>query len=82
MIDKLRRAFVWAGTDSVTGGQCKVAWVKMCMPKELGGLGISDLRRDGVALRVRWVWHDRTSGLRPVMTEKAVLALFSKPRRS
>jgi hypothetical protein len=53
MIDKLRRAFVWAGTDTVTGGRCKVAWVKTCMPKELGGLRISDLRRAGVALRVR-----------------------------
>jgi hypothetical protein len=28
MIDKLRRAFVWAGTDTVTGGRCKVVWGK------------------------------------------------------
>jgi hypothetical protein len=46
------------------------------MPKELGGLGISDLRRAGVALRVRWVWRDRTSRHQLATTEKVVLALF------
>jgi len=76
MIDKLRRAFVWAGTDKVAGGLCKVAWGRVCLPKELGGLDISDLRRVGIALRVRWVWHDRRLGRRPATKEKVALALF------
>ena len=25
-IDKLRRAFIWCGSDKVSGGKCKVAW--------------------------------------------------------
>ncbi|WVZ88335.1 hypothetical protein U9M48_034869 [Paspalum notatum var. saurae] len=75
-IDKLRRTFIWAGTDSVAGGQCKVAWETCCRPKELGGLGISDLRRVGIALRVRWVWKDRREGRYPETKERSVLALF------
>ena len=75
-IDKLRRAFIWAGTDNVQGGRCKVAWPTVCRPKELGGLGVTDLRRAGVALRVRWVWRDRLSGRTPATKEGAVLALF------
>jgi hypothetical protein len=54
LIDKLHRGFIWSGSESATGGQCKVAWEIVCHPRELGGLGISDLRRAGVALRVRW----------------------------
>jgi hypothetical protein len=54
-IDKLRRAFIWAGSEVVASGKCKVAWPVVCLPRQLGGLGVSDLRRVGVALRVRWV---------------------------
>jgi hypothetical protein len=54
-IDKLRRGFIWAGADKVSGGRCKVAWPVVSLPKELGGLGISDLRKAGMALRARWV---------------------------
>lgn len=53
-IDKLRRAFLWAGNESVAAGKCKVAWETVCRPREFGGLGVADLRRAGVALRVRW----------------------------
>nr|AAU93576.1 hypothetical protein [Oryza sativa Japonica Group] len=55
-IDKKRRAFLWTGTDSVHGGQCRVSWTNVCRPKAFGGLGIPNLRLAGFALRVRWLW--------------------------
>ena len=76
-IDKLRRAFIWTGSDEAGGGKCKVSWVNVCRPKELGGLGISDLTKVGVARRVRWVWRDRGRGIASVADERPVMALFS-----
>ena len=75
-IDKLRRAFVWAGDVTVARGRCRVAWTIACRPKELGGLGISDLRRTGIALRARWLWRDRRRGMLLPPAEPSVLALF------
>ena len=60
-IDKRRRAFLWAGTSSVAGGKCKVAWPIVCRPSGLGGLGVLDLHFFGFALRLRWEWLARTS---------------------
>jgi len=54
-IDKLRRAFLWAGTNTVSGGKCSVAWPKVCrLPDDLGGLGLIDLEIFGYALRMRF----------------------------
>jgi hypothetical protein len=75
-IDKLHRAFIWAGTDAMAGGKCKVAWPVVTRPRDLGGLGISDLRRTGITLRVRWIWKDRRLGRAPRTSERAALALF------
>ena len=75
-IDRLRRAFIWTGSEVAAGGRCRVAWTVCCRPKELGDLGISDLRRVGIALRLRWVWHDRRAGRMPVSRESVVLKLF------
>jgi hypothetical protein len=55
-IDKLRRAFLWTGKDTVGGGQCKLAWRKVCSPTIHGGLGMIDLRLFGFALRLQWEW--------------------------
>lgn len=41
-----------------------------------GGLGVSDLRRAGIALRVHWIWRDRRDGTWPGNCEKAALAVF------
>jgi hypothetical protein len=59
-IDKRQRAFLWAGTESISRGKCKVAWTTVCRPTCLGGLGILDLRFFGFALRLRWEWLRRT----------------------
>jgi hypothetical protein len=34
-IDKIRRAFVWTGSNVVRSGQCKVAWARITRPQEL-----------------------------------------------
>jgi hypothetical protein len=34
-IDSLRRAYLWAGCDKVTGGKCKVNWELLCKPRSL-----------------------------------------------
>ena len=55
-IDQIRRNFLWRGRKEANGGHFLLAWPKVCMPKELGGLGILDLQCFSLALRVRWLW--------------------------
>jgi hypothetical protein len=42
-----------------------VAWGKVCHPLQLGGLGISSLPGLGWALRMRWLWLQKTDSRRP-----------------
>jgi hypothetical protein len=64
-IDKIRRGFLWKGRRQANGGHCLVAWGKVTRPKDLGGLGITDLRLLSVALRARWPWLQRTDHSKP-----------------
>ncbi|KAM0911282.1 hypothetical protein ACQ4PT_013589 [Festuca glaucescens] len=64
-IDKSLRGFFWAAKDRANGGQCLVAWNRICKPFEYGGLGVKCLRTQGLALRVRWEWLMRTDDNRP-----------------
>jgi hypothetical protein len=53
--DKLRRRSLWAGSQQLQGGKCKVSWNRVCRPLNRGGLGVVDLERFGRALRLRWL---------------------------
>ncbi|KAM0894059.1 hypothetical protein ACQ4PT_024726 [Festuca glaucescens] len=53
---KICRAFLWKGRQEVKGGHCLVAWDKVTSPKDLGGLGIPNLRLLNLSLRCRWAW--------------------------
>lgn len=64
-VDKIRRGYLWRGRKEANGGHCLIAWPKVTRPKELGGLGISDLRALGWALRVRWLWLKKTEPSKP-----------------
>jgi hypothetical protein len=59
-IFKLERAFLWAASDKVSGGKCKVKWDIVYSPKNMGVLGILDLDKFGRAVRLRWPWYEWT----------------------
>jgi len=80
-IDSLRRNFLWSGKEQAVRGKNLVAWPAVCTPTSCGGLGIIDLRLSGFALRVRWLWMQRTDEDRawsslPIKIEPEVQALF------
>jgi hypothetical protein len=64
-IDKIKRGFLWRGRKEVFGGHCSVAWSKVTRSKELGGLGISSLKQMSWALKLRWLWLQKTEHVRP-----------------
>jgi len=64
-IDKKRRGFLWKGHQHANGGNCLVAWEKVQRPVEYGGLGIHNLELLGWALRIRWLWAQKTNAERP-----------------
>lgn len=54
--NRLMRKFLWGGVD----GGSKIAWVewaKVCSSKEVGGLGVKDLRLFNRALLGKWRWR-------------------------
>jgi len=81
-IDKIRRGFLWKGRKDVNGGHCLLAWPKVARPQELGGLGISSLQQLGWALRMRWLWLQKTEPDKPwasfaIQVHPAVHSFFS-----
>jgi hypothetical protein len=52
-IDGIRRAYLWAAFDKVSGGKCKVNWDLVCKPKNKGRLGILNLPMFVAALHLR-----------------------------
>ncbi|KAE8771962.1 Serine/threonine-protein kinase SMG1 [Hordeum vulgare] len=56
LVNRVIRNFLWHRRKDSTAGHCAVNWRRVCMPLELGGLGVRDLRRTGISLRTRWLW--------------------------
>jgi hypothetical protein len=54
--NKLERGFFWCASTQARSGQCMVAWNMVCSPKQLGGLGLKNLKLLNLALRMRWKW--------------------------
>ena len=64
-IEKIIRGFLWKGRKDVKGGDCLVAWDKVCAPKEWGGLGVPNIKMMNLALRTRWLWLQRMDDSKP-----------------
>lgn len=54
-IDRRRRAFFWTGKDTCSGARCLIAWDKVCVDVQEGGLGMRDLRRQNMCLLLNFV---------------------------
>lgn len=59
LLEKIQRGFLWAARADANGGHCHVNWRRVCRPIQLGGLGVRDLQRTGLALRIRWLWFNK-----------------------
>ncbi|XP_035837136.1 uncharacterized protein LOC118485030 [Helianthus annuus] len=57
-LEKIRRNFLWGGLED-THKINWVAWRKVVMPKEYGGLGVGCLRIQNLALIAKWLWRWR-----------------------
>lgn len=80
VINRRCRGFLWKGEEDISGGHCLMPWARVCMPKELGGLGVINLKYFGIALRCRWPWLRWEEEARPWQglpdtTEKEVDAI-------
>jgi hypothetical protein len=80
-LEKIMKAFLWTGTDTIQAGKCLVVWSSIQQPLHHGGLGILDLKLFSTALRLRWLWLSQTDSSRawsafPVKEDQATTAFF------
>lgn len=57
-LDKIRKRFLWAGEQALTGRKCKVNWPMVNRPKDLGR--VLDIHKFASALRVQWLWKQQS----------------------
>ncbi|KAL4578043.1 hypothetical protein LXL04_014158 [Taraxacum kok-saghyz] len=57
-LEKIRRNFLWGGLDEQKNIRW-VAWNKVVVSKENGGLGLGSLRAYNLAMIVKWWWRMR-----------------------
>ncbi|KAJ4813587.1 RNA-directed DNA polymerase (reverse transcriptase)-related family protein [Rhynchospora pubera] len=55
-IDTIRRTFLWQGSSTHARKLITVAWDKVCTPKQVGGLGVSDINTFNLTLLAKWLW--------------------------
>jgi hypothetical protein len=77
-IDKRRRGFLWKGQGQANGGNCLVSWERVQRPLEYGGLEIHNLEILGWALRIRWLWAQKTDSSRPLAGFQVQVPQFAK----
>jgi hypothetical protein len=51
LMEKIEGAFLWEDRAAANGGSCHVNWRKVSRPTSLGGLGVQNLERIGLALQ-------------------------------
>lgn len=56
-IDKIRRTFLWHGVMQEKRKMNLANWQLVCQPKEVGGLGVHDLKVFNQALLQKWAWY-------------------------
>ncbi|XP_071697288.1 uncharacterized protein [Rutidosis leptorrhynchoides] len=61
-LERYRRNFLWGG-DCLKKKTCLVKWDTVCLPKDLGGLGVTPLRIKNLAMLVKW-WESFNSNKR------------------
>ncbi|GJN23221.1 hypothetical protein PR202_gb10850 [Eleusine coracana subsp. coracana] len=59
-LEACRRAFFWAGEETVSGAQCLVSWANACRPKKDGGLGVHDLSLQNTCLLMKLLHRAHT----------------------
>jgi hypothetical protein len=64
-IDKRCRPFLWTGEEACDGGQCKVAWPDVCIPKKFGGLGVLSLSTQNDALLAKFLTKIHSNSAAP-----------------
>jgi hypothetical protein len=52
--NKLLRGFFWSAMLEARKGHCVIAWDKVCQPKDIGGLGVKNLKLLNHAFDMRW----------------------------
>lgn len=64
-LEKIIRAFLWRGRKEARQGHCPVAWDRVARPLHLGELGIHNLKMISWALRMHWLWLQKTQPDKP-----------------
>jgi len=56
-LDRRRRVFLWSAdkTGKSKPANCLVAWINVCKPRDLGGLGIKDMGTQNVCLLLKLI---------------------------
>ncbi|WMV09473.1 hypothetical protein MTR67_002858 [Solanum verrucosum] len=74
-LDRLRRSFLWHGNKEGKG-YCLVNWKTVLLSKEIGGLGIRNLRLQNESLLMKWLW--RYTGEERALWKEIIVAKYGE----